>query len=222
MQSVVIWGACNEDECFVTGNANATGREMAAATKKWDTTRPLSANQYRLPPPSSDPSLHTNDTLNFLSKYLDVEGFSHGGIATPGAGAVHAAYPGKNYISSECCSCQTQRGEDAFNPTTGLSYPHSLEQATCMQHCMRKTYSKYSSAAGSVVGIISGTSGVWTLFDYGGEVRPPTHPAPITTSVPSHKLHHRVLAIRSRSLSYYCINVAARSMAAGVVVIRSV
>jgi hypothetical protein len=173
----VIWGACNEDECFVTGNANATGREMAAATKKWDTTRPLSANQYRLPPPSSDPSLHTNDTLNFLSKYLDVEGFSHGGIVTPGAGAVHAAYPGKNYISSECCSCQTQRGEDTFNPITGSSYPHSLEQATCMQHCMTKTYSKYSSAAGSVVGIISGTSGVWTLFDYGGEVRPTTHPA---------------------------------------------
>ena len=72
--------------------------------------------------------------------------------------------------SSECCSCQTQRGEDSFNRTTGLTYPHSLAQASCMQRCMNISYPKYSSATGSAVGIISGTSGVWTLFDYGGEV----------------------------------------------------
>lgn len=144
---------------------------MAAATKKWDTTRPFSANQNQLPNPSSDPTKHSNDTLDYLSSYLDVEGFSHGSIQKVGATAVYEANKDKNHISSECCSCQTQRGEDTLNRTTGLTYPHTLEQADCMQRCMNITYPKYSSAAGSAVGIISGTSGVWTLFDYGGEVR---------------------------------------------------
>ena len=164
-QSVVIWSACNEVECFVTGNANVTGRQMAEATKKWDTTRPFSANQNQLPAPSPDPALHTNDTREYLSAYLDVEGFSHSRIQGPGAAAVYEANKDKNHISSECCSCQTQRGEDTQNESTGLTYPHNLEQANCMQRCMNITYPKYSSAAGSSVGIISGTSGVWTLFD---------------------------------------------------------
>ena len=43
--SVIIWSACNEVECYVDGNANMTGVEMMKATKKWDTTRPFSANQ---------------------------------------------------------------------------------------------------------------------------------------------------------------------------------
>jgi hypothetical protein len=169
--SVVIWSACNEVECFVTGAANVTGQQMAAATKKWDTTRPFSANQNQFPPVSADPAMHTNDTMNYLSAFLDVEGFSHGSITHAGATAVYEANIHKNHISSECCSCQTQRGEDIPNRTIGLSYPHTIEQAKCMQTCMNLTYPKYSSAAGSAVGIISGTSGVWTLFDYGGEVR---------------------------------------------------
>ena len=134
---------------------------MAAATKKWDTTRPFSANQNQLPNPSSDPTKHSNDTLDYLSSYLDVEGFSHGSIQKLGATAVYEANKDKNHISSECCSCQTQRGEDTLNHTTGLTYPHTLEQSICMQRCMNITYPKYSTAAGSAVGIISGTSGVY-------------------------------------------------------------
>ena len=33
---------------------------------------------------------------------------------------------------------------------------------------MNITYPKYTDSSGSSVGVISGTSGVWTLFDYGG------------------------------------------------------
>jgi hypothetical protein len=133
----VIYSACNEVECFVTGNANVTGEQMADATKKWDTTRPFSANQNQLPPPGPDP--HTNDTLKYLSAFLDVEGFSHSRISGPGAAAVHAANPDKNHISSECCSCQTQRGENTANYTLGLTYPHTIVQSECMQRCMNLT-----------------------------------------------------------------------------------
>ena len=131
-QSVVIWSACNEVECFVTGNANVTGRQMAAATKKWDTTRPFSANQNQLPNPSSNPAMHSNDTLDYLSAYLDVEGFSHGSIQKLGATAVYEANKEKNHISSECCSCQTQRGEDFLNKSEGLMFPHATDQAECL------------------------------------------------------------------------------------------
>jgi hypothetical protein len=138
--SVVVWSACNEVECFVTGNANVTGKQMMDATKKWDTTRPFSANQNQLPPPGPPGS---QDTLHYLSTYLDVEGFSHSRISGPGAASVYAAHPAKNFISSECCSCQTQRGEDTLNRTSGLTYPHTLEQANCMRRCMNITYPKY-------------------------------------------------------------------------------
>jgi hypothetical protein len=105
---------------------------MMRATKKWDTTRPFSANQNQLPP-SGAPEY--NNTLKYLSAYLDVEGFSHGSIAKDGATNIYNTYPEKNFISSECCSCQTQRGEDTSNRTLGLTYPHTLSQSECMQRC---------------------------------------------------------------------------------------
>ena len=166
--SVIIWSACNEIECWVAGNANRTGKMMREATKKWDTTRPFSGNLNQVH------STVLNYTAKYLAAYLDVEGFSHGSIANPGAALIHTENPKKAMVSSECCSCRTQRGEDGpTNVTAGISYPHDIIQAQCMRSCMNLSY-PYSPGNPSPfdVGVIAGTLGVWTLFDYGGEPGP--------------------------------------------------
>lgn len=117
--SVIMWSACNEVECYVTGAANVTGKLMREATKKWDTTRPFTANMNQLGAPAM-----ISNTVKYMAATLDVEGFSHGRIAGVGAAAVHTANSAKPVISSECCSCQTQRGEDYLNRTEGLLYAH--------------------------------------------------------------------------------------------------
>ena len=165
--SVIIWSACNEIECWVQGNANRTGQMMWEATKKWDTTRPFSANLNQL-----SPSM-INHTSKYLAAYLDVEGFSHGTIATTGAAQIHSENKNKAMVSSECCSCQTQRGEDGpGNATAGITYPHDLSQAMCMQRCMNLSYPFVPGNPNPNTGVIAGTLGVWTLFDYGGEPGP--------------------------------------------------
>ena len=40
--SVIMWSACNEVECFVTGAANVTGKQMREATKHGYCLRRLS------------------------------------------------------------------------------------------------------------------------------------------------------------------------------------
>jgi len=166
--SVVIWSACNEVECYVTGPANVTGEQMREATKKWDTTRPFSANLNQV----SNGSPALNDTMRYLAATMDVEGFSHGSIASVGAARIHAANPGKVMISSECCSCQTQRGEDQSDAVDGITYPHAESQAECMVTCMNYSYPYWDKNPNPNTGTIAGTLGVWTLFDYGGEPGP--------------------------------------------------
>jgi hypothetical protein len=170
--SVVVWSACNEIECWVDGDANVTGAAMRAATKKWDTTRPLSANLNQLSSSGSSMLPTLNSTLDYLARELDVIGFSHRSIAKPQAGTIHAALPDKPIISSECCSCQTQRGEDYTNTTAGLVYPHAESQAQCMETCMNYSYPYWEGNPSPDLGVIAGTLGVWTLFDYGGEPGP--------------------------------------------------
>ena len=63
--SVIVYSACNEVECVVSGGASETGKLMRSATKRWDTTRPFSANTW----------FTSNDTVSNLAPYLDVEGF---------------------------------------------------------------------------------------------------------------------------------------------------
>jgi hypothetical protein len=155
-----------EVECYVTGPANVTGVQMMQATKAWDTTRPFTANLNQVGKPSS-----VNDTLNYLATHMDVEGFSHSAISRPGATQIHQANPNKAVISSECCSCQTQRGEDYINTTEGLSFAHTLKQAECMQTCMNYSYPSGDNWGhpSAEMGSVIGTLGVWTLFDYAGE-----------------------------------------------------
>ena len=44
-----------------------------------------------------------------MSLQLDVQGFSH--VGSDVFAAYHARWPAKPLVASECCSCETQRGE---------------------------------------------------------------------------------------------------------------
>jgi len=163
--AVIVWSACNEVECVVSGGANDTGRLMREATKRWDTTRPFGANCW----------YNVHDQVPNLAHFADVEGFSHGAVSGNGGSFVkeiHADNPGKAVVSSECCSCESQRGEDVANASAGVSYPHSLAQAQCLERCMEHSYPYWRGNPSPVAGVVAGTLGVWTLFDYGGEPGP--------------------------------------------------
>jgi hypothetical protein len=142
--SVVVWSACNEVECVTAGGAVDTGKLMRAATKKWDTTRPFSANSW----------MNQKSNVDHLALFLDVEGFSHGGIGLPTAAQIHAENPGKAMVSSECCSCESQRGEDFPDATKGISYPHTTTQAECLQSCMNKSYSFWRGNPKPGIGVV--------------------------------------------------------------------
>lgn len=120
--------------------------------------RPVSGNSWHMP--------NDNVTLHNLSPYLDVEGFSHGSISW--AADVTTLYPGRTPVSSECCSCEMQRGEN-FIDGVDVQYAADIAQAQCMQGCMTKTYSHWRGDTVNPAGVVAGSLGVWTLFDYGGE-----------------------------------------------------
>jgi hypothetical protein len=87
-----------------------------------------------------------------LNKNMDVQGFSHVGRDT--LSQYHTQFPTKPEFSSECCSCNTQRGEDQNQPGVESSF-----NADCVA-----SQTNASNGVDFVVG-----SMVWTLFDYYGE-----------------------------------------------------
>jgi hypothetical protein len=89
---------------------------------------------------------------DLLSNTIDVQGFSHRPRSQ--FDAAHAAMPTKPMFASECCSCNTMRGEDRRNGNTQPSFNGDCQQ--------RQTNS--SDGASYIVGTM-----VWTLFDYYGE-----------------------------------------------------
>jgi hypothetical protein len=84
----------------------------------------------------------------------DVQGFSHSGLST--VETYHTNFPTKPEFMSECCSCNTQRGEDVY---VGASIEESFNGA-----CIAGQ-TNTSNGLDHVVG-----SMVWTLFDYFGTV----------------------------------------------------
>ena len=92
-----------------------------------------------------------------MSLQLDVQGFSH--VSDTTYKAYHARWPAKPLVGSECCSCETQRGEDNDIPyNTSLVY-YSNFNADCVA---RET--NWGLALPFVAGQF-----VWTAFDYSGE-----------------------------------------------------
>ena len=70
---------------------------------------------------------------------------------------IHAKVTGKAFIASECCSCQTNRGEDYGNASVPV--PSSFN-APCLADQVNRSDDGRPWSVGSMV---------WTLFDYFGE-----------------------------------------------------
>ena len=66
--------------------------------------------------------IHTQDanaTVRNAIAYLDVNGFSHGALLNPASIESAERWPERAVISSECCSCESQRGELFPNVSAG-------------------------------------------------------------------------------------------------------
>ena len=135
--SVVVWSFCNEAGCE-TQFQQAGGPRFQRATYELDGSRPTLANMFTY-----------ND---LLSKTIDLQGFSHKNREV--FDAAHTAMPTKPLWASECCSCNTMRGEPVSGGGTQRAF-----NADCQQ--------SQTNATDGVDWAIGTT--VWTLFDYYGE-----------------------------------------------------
>ena len=95
-----IWSFCNEQGCGAAPSdaTQQAGPEFRAITEEFDGTRPTLGN------------MRSNDWGGLLTKVTDVEGFSHTGRG--GLETFRSQFPDKPLWESECCSCNTQRGEN--------------------------------------------------------------------------------------------------------------
>ncbi|KAL6074978.1 Glycosyl hydrolases family 2, sugar binding domain protein [Balamuthia mandrillaris] len=144
--SVILWSFCNEVGC----NNETSAKPFRNITYALDGTRPVTQNQL---------------LTNTSSFYLDVQGFSHNvGLVFD---LFHKREPTKPTLATECCSCSSQRGEDAdltpanipaANATRpGLFYNNLIQECMALQVL-------YSDSRE----FVSGTF-VWSGFDYYGE-----------------------------------------------------
>jgi len=147
--SVIFYSECNEAGC---GNGSLLAGDLVERAKQRmydaDGARAVAANMGWISPirPKTP-----------MSDALDVMGFSHANYND--VLAFHEAEPQKPLVMSECCSCETQRGEDADMPhnKTAVYYPN--ENAGCLAD---------QTQVSDGPDWMSGTF-VWTLHDYVGE-----------------------------------------------------
>lgn len=143
--SVVVWSFCNEVGC--EGKHEKGGPAFQDITTKFDGTRPTLANMFTF-----------ND---LLSNTVDIQGFSH--QQRDKLDDCHAALPNKPIFMSECCSCNTMRGED-----DGCETQHDNPHSECDQKAFNARCLERLVNASDGVDYSAGTM-VWTLFDYYGE-----------------------------------------------------
>ena len=144
--SVTIWSICNEIGC--ADLTKGGGPVFRNVTYEHDGTRPVLANM------NADLRQRNN-----LTASLDVQGFSHQSRRV--MDTYHASFPAKPEFASECCSCNSQRGEDVGGAGSGRGgvWTKKSFNADC-------TSSQTNASDG--VRYVAGTM-VWTLFDYYGE-----------------------------------------------------
>ena len=189
--SIVVWGMCNEDECFE--QEASIGDSYRRGVRLADPTRPLAANL-----------LH--ESSGSVLRVLDVVGVSHSSTLPPPwtpqpAGWYdprysyewfHAHYPGIPLVASEGSSCNTQRGVNVVNTSAGewddVHSADCLAKTMCPPGVKKGTNEIFANgsvlhspgtctqawtmayaANGSSLPFMAGTLGVWTLFDYLGE-----------------------------------------------------
>ncbi len=135
--SIHVWSFCNEAGC--EGSAENGGPRFYKATYEEDGSRPTLANMFTYG--------------DLLSHTIDVQGFSH----RPRSQfvAAHKAMPTKPLYASECCSCNTMRGED-------------MPSSAGLQQSFNGDCQAGQTNATDGIDYAIGTM-VWTLFDYYGE-----------------------------------------------------
>lgn len=147
--SVIINSLCNEYECL---NTPETGIDFVAASKAIDPSRPTTANSNNNDGLSAvvdvqvvrrtvAPLFHVLELLALLSS----QGHSHSPNKTFIQG--HEANPAQPLVLSECCSCTSSR------------VPRDPVDAACISKENSPMFLPY----------VTGSLGVWTLFDYFGE-----------------------------------------------------
>jgi hypothetical protein len=141
--SIMVWSFCNEAGC-TSGDKDGAAEAFRNVSKQVDMFRPVTANMngdLKTPKP--------------LTQQIDVQGFSHQSGKT--FDFFHQQLPGKPLIGSECCSCQTQRGED---------FPDSPKFGSFNGNCNQDETGNQLNRD-----FVAGCM-VWTLFDYYGEPTP--------------------------------------------------
>ena len=115
---------------------------FANVSKEEDPNRSVTANQ-------------NGDLGGNLREIIDIQGLSHrqGDVYDD----FHKNFPYKPLIGSECCSCETQRGEDFKSDNTLSNFNADCSSRQTEIQLNRK--------------YVSGCM-VWTLFDYYGEPHP--------------------------------------------------
>ena len=135
--SIIIWSYCNEFECEQLNDAQTTALKFRAATLGVDRTRPLTANN------------NGKDT----QFGVDVQGFSHKNNAS--CKSFNKAHPKVPVVLSECCSCDSQR-----LPAKGNTFDSNLANDRRISSC------EAAQNSPGLLPFVSGSLGVWTLFDY--------------------------------------------------------
>lgn len=147
--SIFAYSLCNEAGCGDGGLlVNDTVIAAKQAAYDADGSRVVGANMGWLSP--TTPKTPMSDAL-------DLMGFSH--AATGTISQFHQMEPAKPLVMSECCSCETQRGEDDDQPRHNSSVYYSNFNAPCLAQQVGTSDSPE---------YMSGTF-VWTLSDYMGE-----------------------------------------------------
>lgn len=150
--SVAFFSVCNELGCGpATLLLNDLALAIFQAIDAVDGSRAITANMGWQGRNATAP-------LTPISFALDVFGMSHQSTAT--LNTFHATMPYKPLVMSECCSCETQRGEDADLPRSpNSSVYYSSENSACLA-----AQTQVSDAPAFCAGTF-----IWTLHDYGGE-----------------------------------------------------
>eukprot|EP00040_Diaphanoeca_grandis_P013279 m.67174 g.67174 ORF g.67174 m.67174 type:complete len:1048 (+) comp23774_c0_seq1:77-3220(+) len=172
--SVVVYSLCNEGECEMGTNTSANppgpgdhyihNRTIYGLfrnqTKRLDPYRNVTGNMWAEWGPGT------------LTDFLDVQGISHPNPEW--IEAIRSLEVQKPLIASECCSCESQRGEntgtvapDGKPPPNITSAYHAAFNGDCLQSFVNFTDS-LPYIAGSMI---------WTLADYLGEPAPIGWPA---------------------------------------------
>lgn len=146
--SVAWWSLCNEAGCGNGGMLNGVVPASYAAAYTNDGSRAVGANMGWISP--TDPGTPMSDLL-------DVMGMSHNGLDA--FTKFHAAEPNKPLVATECCSCETQRGEDADLPHNTSYVYFSNENQQCLED-----QTQVSNGQEYIAGTF-----VWTIHDYVGE-----------------------------------------------------